>query len=89
MSLYKRSSSGPWYYLFYIAGRRHKGSTGTRNEKEAERIEKRAYAAAEKGESLTPQKAPVVRDFIKQFLLWIELASMEPKQNPIIGMAAG
>lgn len=57
MSLFRRKPGGPWYYLFYVAGKPYKKSTKTRNETEAERIEKRAYVAAEKGESLTPPGA--------------------------------
>ena len=71
MSLYRRKGEGPWYYHFEIAGKRYRASTKTTDRKEAERRERRAYTAAERGESLTPQKAPVLRDFAKDFLDFI------------------
>jgi integrase len=79
MSLFRRKPDGPWYYLFYVAGKPYKKSTKTRNEVEAERIEKRAYVAAEKGESVTPQKAPILRDFIHQFKKWVALINRSDK----------
>jgi len=45
MSIFQRGDV--WYYLFYINGRRYRGSTKTRNEKEAERVEARKRVAAE------------------------------------------
>ena len=72
MSLYKRKKDGPWYFLFYVAGKRYRGSTGTINQTEAQRIERRKYTAVEQGESLTPKKAPVLRDFFAEFLAFVE-----------------
>ena len=39
MSIYQRGDV--WYYLFYINGRRYRGSTKTKNQKQAERVEAR------------------------------------------------
>jgi len=43
MALYKRTKNGkelgPWYYLFYIEGKRFTGSTGTANERDAVKVE--------------------------------------------------
>jgi integrase len=75
MSLYRRKNKqkeefGSFYYLFYVAGKRYKGSTGTLNRKVAERIESRKRVAAENGESLTPRKAPLLREVINGCSDW-------------------
>ena len=77
MSIYLRGDV--WYYLFYIDGRRYRGSTKTKNRKQAERAEARARVAAEAGESLRPRPAPVFRDFAQRFLDWLEETTLEEK----------
>jgi len=68
-----------WYYLFYVNGRRCRGSTKTKNKKQAERIEAKARVAAESGESLQPKRAPLIQDFAKQFLEWLDKTMLERK----------
>jgi hypothetical protein len=70
MSLYQRGNV--WYYLFYLNGKRYRGSTKTENEKEAGRIYAKAMVAAEAGESTKPKRAPLVQDFVKEFLDWLD-----------------
>jgi len=77
MSLFQRGEV--WYYLFYVNGRRFRGSTKTENLKEARRIYAHARVRAESGESLKPQRAPVIQSFITQFLEWVDKAMLEPK----------
>ena len=77
MSIYQRGDV--WYYLFYINGRRYRGSTKTKNEKEAERVEARKRVAAETGESLRPKRAPLVREFAKQFIEWLDKTTLAEK----------
>lgn len=81
MSLFKRKKNGKeietWYYLFYINGKRYYGSTKTKNLKEAGRIEARKRVAAERGESLTSHKPPMLRDFATKFLEFIEQSRLE------------
>lgn len=77
MSIYQRGDV--WYYLFYINGRRYRGSTKTTNEKQAQRVEARKRVAAEAGESLRPKRAPLVRDFAKQFADWLDKTTLENK----------
>jgi len=81
MPLYKRN--GNWHFHFEIAGKRYRKSTKTSNKKEAERIEARAYAAAEKGESLTPKKPPVLRDLLKEFetFFWASRIAKQTKRD--------
>jgi integrase len=77
MSIYLRGDV--WYYLFYLNGRRYRGSTKTKNKKQAERAEAKARVAAEAGESLRPKRAPLVREFAKQFVDWLDKTMLEPK----------
>ena len=74
MSIYQRGDV--WYYLFYINGRRHRGSTKTKNQKQAERVEARKRVAAEEGESLRPKRVPLVREFGKQFIEWLDKTTL-------------
>lgn len=77
MSLYQRGNV--WYYLFYVNGRRYRGSTKTDNDKEAGRIYARALAAAEAGESLKPRRPPLIQDFVKEFLEWLDKTTLKQR----------
>jgi len=77
MSLYRRGEI--WYYLFYLNGKRYRGSTKTNNEKEAARVYAKAMVAAEVGESVTPKRAPFIQDFVKEFLEWLDQTTLKPK----------
>ena len=74
MSIYLRGEV--WYYLFYVNGRRYRGSTKTNNEKEAQRVEARKRVAAEQGESLRPKRIPLVREFVKPFEEWLDKTTL-------------
>jgi integrase len=54
----------------------HRGSTKTKNQKQAERVEARKRVAAEEGESLRPKRVPLVREFAKQFLEWLDKTTL-------------
>ena len=77
MALFQRGEV--WYYLFYVNGRRYRGSTKTTNPKKATRIYERARVRAESGESLKPQRAPVIQAFVPKFLEWVDKAMLESK----------
>ena len=77
MTIYQRGDV--WYDLFYINGRRYRGSTKTKNSKQAERVEARKRVAAEARESLRPKRVPLVRDFAKQFVDWLDKTTLEQK----------
>ena len=74
MSIYLRGDV--WYYLFYVSGRRYRGSTRTKNEKEALRVEARKRVVAEQGESLRPPRIPLLREFVKPFEAWLDKATL-------------
>jgi integrase len=77
MSLYQRGNV--WYYLFYVNGKRYRGSTKTENEKEAGRIYARAQLAAEAGESTKPKRAPLVQEFVKEFKDWLDKSTLKKR----------
>lgn len=77
MSLFQRGKV--WYYLFYVNGKRFRGSTKTENLKQAKRVYAHATVRAEAGESLKPQRAPVIQGFVPRFLEWVDKAMLEPK----------
>jgi integrase len=82
MSLYKRG--GNWHYLFYVNGNRYRKSTdikiaGRRNQQEAEKVMARAITAAEAGELVKPKKAPVLRDYLKDFVEFVNAMNKAPK----------
>ena len=82
MSLYKRG--GNWHYLFYVNGIRYRKSTeikvaGRRTQQEAEKVMARAITAAEAGESVKPRKAPVLRDYLKDFVEFVNVMNKAPK----------
>src|SRR5215472_769726 len=76
MALFQRGEV--WYYLFYVNGKRYRGSTKTKNLRQATRIYAHARVRAESGESLKPQRAPVIQDFVPRFLEWVDKAMLEP-----------
>jgi integrase len=82
MSLFKRTKKGkelrPWYYLFYIAGKRFTGSTGTANERDATKVEARKRVAAENGEKIAYKKVVTVRDLISDFQQWVRTINRAP-----------
>lgn len=75
MALFQRGEV--WYYLFYVNGKRYRGSTKTKNLKQATRIYAHARVRAESGESLKPQRAPVIQAFAPRFLEWVDKAMLE------------
>ena len=77
MSIYLRGRV--WYYLFYLNGKRYRGSAKTKNRKKAERTEAQAIVAAEAGQSSKPKRAPLIQEFVKQFLEWLDKTTLEPK----------
>ena len=77
MALFRRGEV--WYYLFYVNGKRYRGSTKTKNLKQATRIYAHARVRAESGESLKPQRPPVIQSFVPRFLELVDKAMLEPK----------
>ena len=77
MALFRRGEV--WYYLFYVNGKRYRGSTKKKNLKQATRIYAHARVRAEAGDPLKPQRAPVIQSFLPRFLEWVDKAMLEPK----------
>src|SRR4051812_45841691 len=82
MSIYKRGDL--WYYLFYVNGQRHRGSTGVNiagkaAERAARTVAAEKHRAASAGEDLKPKKIPLLRDFIEEFSEWVKTINKAPK----------
>jgi integrase len=82
MSIYKRGEL--WYYLFYVNGQRHRGSTGVNiagkaAERAARTVAAEKHRAASAGEDLKPKKIPLLRDFIEEFSEWVKTINKAPK----------
>jgi integrase len=81
MSLYKREDV--WYYLFYLNGIRHRGSTGVKvtgkgAERAARSVEAEKRRAAIAGEDLKPKRVPLLRDVIDEFSEWVKTINKAP-----------
>ena len=71
MALYKRGRV--YHYRFRINGRRYRGSTKKTTLTAARRIEALAMARAEERGGVLPlRRSPVLREFSKRFLEWVE-----------------
>lgn len=75
MALYKRGRV--YHYRFRINGRRYRGSTKKTTLTAARRIEALTMAQAEeRGGVLLLRRSPVLREFSKRFLEWVNNQSM-------------
>lgn len=82
MSLFERK--GIWYYLFYVNGKRYRGSTeikvaGAKAKKLAGDIEADARKAVRDGDPAKPKRPPVLRDYLKDFTEWVKSINKSPK----------
>lgn len=84
MSLYEREDV--WYYLFYLNGIRHRGSTGVKvagkgAERAARSVEAEKRRATIAGEDLKPKRIPLLRDVIDEFSEWVNTINKAPKNR--------
>lgn len=70
MALYKRGQV--YHYRFRINGRRYRGSTKKTTVTAARRIEALAMARAEERGGVLLRRSPVLREFSKRFLEWVQ-----------------
>src|SRR6266571_1008485 len=73
MALYKRGRV--YHYRFRINGRRYRGSTKKTTLTAARRIEALAMARAEERGGVLLRRSPVLCEFSKRFLEWVEKQS--------------
>lgn len=79
MKLFKKSDSAFYWYDFTVRGERFRGSTKETNETRAAKIAGLKLAHATEGTDPLPRKAPVLRDFSRDFLSWVKEARREEK----------
>lgn len=79
MKLFKKSDSAFYWYDFTIRGERYRGSTKETNEKRAAKIAGLKLAQAVEGSDPLPRKAPVLREFSREFLKSVAEARLEDK----------
>lgn len=99
MKLFKKKKSQFYWYDFTVRGQRYRGSTEEANATRASKIAGLKLAAALEGGDPLDRKAPVLREFSKKFLGWVDAAKLEQKtkvyykdgwrllsQTPLAGM---
>ena len=79
MKLFKKCDSVFYWYDFTVRGERYRGSTKEANEARAAKIAGLKLAQATEGTDPLPRKAPVLRDFSRDFLKWVDEARREEK----------
>jgi integrase len=79
VKLFKKPDSSFYWYDFTIRGERFRGSTKESNQARAAKIAGLKYAEAMEGTNPLPKKAPLLREFSREFLKWVSEARREEK----------
>ena len=79
MKLFKKSDSAFFWYDFTVRGGRYRGSTKETHKARAAKIAALKLARATEGTDPLPRKAPVLREFSRDFLRWVVEARREEK----------
>lgn len=77
MRLFRKPKSQFYWYDFTVRGERFRGSTEERNENRASKIASLKLAAALEGSDPLDRKVPILREFSKRFLEWVDSARLE------------
>ncbi len=79
MKLFKKPDSIFYWYDFTVRGERFRGSTKESSQARAAKIAGLKYAEAMQGTDPLPRKAPLLREFSREFLKWVAEARREEK----------
>ena len=79
MKLFKKRNSSFYWYDFAVRGERYRGSTKETNEARAAKIAGLKLTQATEGNDPLPRKAPVLREYARDFLKWVDEARREEK----------
>ena len=79
MELFKKEKSKFYWYDFMVGGRRYRGSTQEVNRTRAAAIAAIKMCKAIEGKDPLPRRAPVLNDFAKRFLAWVDEVKLEAK----------
>jgi hypothetical protein len=77
VKLFKKSKSKYDWYDFTVRGERYRGSTKETNETRAQKAASLKLAAAIKGCDPLDRKPPMLRQYSKDFLQWVEAGRLE------------
>ena len=81
VKLFKKSDSSYYWYDFTVRGERYRGSTKEANETRAAKIAGLKLAKATEGTDPLPRKAPVLREFSREFLKTVDESNLEEKSK--------
>jgi hypothetical protein len=81
VKLFKKPDSAFYCYDFAVRGERYRGSTKETNEARAAKIAGLKLAQATEGSDPLPRKAPVLRDFSREFLKTVTETKLEEKSK--------
>ena len=79
MKLFKKSKSKFYWYDFTVRGQRYRGSTNETKEARASKGAGLKLAQVVENTDPLPRKAPVLREFSRRFLEWLDNARLEGK----------
>lgn len=79
MKLFKKRNSSFYWYDFTVRGERYRGSTKEANQARAAKIAGLKLTQATEGTDPLPRKAPVLREYARDFLKWVDEARREEK----------
>jgi hypothetical protein len=77
VELFLKSKSKYFWYDFTVRGERFRGSTKERNVTRAQKIAALKLAAAVEGSDPLDKRAPTLREYSKDFLLWVDTGRLE------------
>jgi len=78
VELFRKSKSKYYWYDFTVRGERYRGSTKETNETRAQKVAALKLAAAIKGGDPLDRKPPILLEYAKDFLRWVETGRLEP-----------
>ncbi len=77
VELFRKNKSKYYWYDFTVRGERYRGSTKETNETRAQKAAALKLAAAIKGSDPLDRKPPMLREYSKDFLQWVETGRLE------------
>ncbi len=77
MEIFRKKKSKYFWYDFTVRGERFRGSTKERYEIRAQKIAALKLAAAISGSDPLDKKAPTLREYSKDFLVWVDTGRLE------------
>jgi len=77
VELFRKNKSKYYWYDFTVRGERYRGSTKETNETRAQKAAALKLAATIRGSDPLDRKPPMLREYSKDFLQWVETGRLE------------